>query len=373
MKKEKQVRTYQRKTKSGKVVVVRAHKAKYDAAEDLKKSITKKNGSGLEMESLKNEGAENPFGVETDDFKEWYAFNDWDLPKREWPDTVRRVDKSLVSGMGKKSYDEFCAKVDESWTARGYRRALKELSSFTNTHKGSPKPTMARPTLSNSEKAKRIKVVVDEISARGNKSYSKEEGEALLKRAQEAGFNMYKLGGFYNGYKFNNMDTMETLWLNVSTDKRGRMHFDTMHPADRDAYYNYYEKERAEAKRKDMERQKARMAAAARVAKKLPKGSFRTVDENGNEIPGAPKHGTKFKADKVAKGWAGSSSWKTPSDVIPVNSTDDARIAEKLSQSIAKKYTAMSDRQRSKAKGLIALKNKIDEELRDFRWLNRSY
>lgn len=112
---------------------------------------------------------------------------------------------------------------------------------------------------------------------------------------------------------------------------------------------------------------------AARMAKKLPKGSFRTVDENGNEIPGAPKHGTKFKADKVAKGWAGSSSWKTPSDVIPVNSTDDARIAEKLSQSIAKKYTAMSDRQRSKAKGLIALKNKIDEELRDFRWLNRSY
>ena len=299
MKKEKQVRTYQRKTKSGKVVVVRAHKAKYDAAEDLKKSITKKKGSGLEVESLKNEGAENPFGVETDDFKEWYAFNDWDLPKKEWPDTVRRVDKSLVSGMGKKSYDEFCAKVDESWTARGYRRALKELSSFTNTHKGSPKPTMARPTLSNSEKAKRIKVVVDEISARGNKSYSKEEGEALLKRAQEAGFNMYKLGGFYNGYKFNNMDTMETLWLNVSTDKRGRMHFDTMHPADRDAYYNYYEKERAEAKRKDMERQKARMAAAAKVAKKLPKGSFRTVDENGNEIPGAPKHGTKFKADKL--------------------------------------------------------------------------
>lgn len=300
MQKEKQVRTYQRKTKSGKVVVVRAHKAKYDAAEDLKKSITKKKGSGLEMESLKNENIESPFGIEMDDFKEWYAFNDWDIPKKEWPVAVRRVDKALVSGMGKKSYDDFCAKVDESWTARGYKRAMKDLSAFSNP-KSAPMPQKSpvKGVLSNAEKAKRTRAISDEIEAHGNKSYSKEEGEALLKRAQEAGFNMYKLGGFYNGYKFNNLDTMETLWMNVSTDKRGRMHFDTMHPYDRDEYYNYYEKERAAAKKKDMERQKARMAATARVAKKLPKGSFRTVDENGNEIPGAPKHGTKFKADKL--------------------------------------------------------------------------
>lgn len=131
MKKEKNVKQHTRRLKSGKVITVKAHKAKYDAVEDLKNSIIKKKGSGLEMESLKNENIESPFGVEMDDFKEWYAFNDWDAPKKEWPDAVRRVDKALLSGMGKKSYDDFCAKVDESWTARGYRRAMKDLSALS--------------------------------------------------------------------------------------------------------------------------------------------------------------------------------------------------------------------------------------------------
>ena len=396
MKKEKQVRTYQRKTKSGKVVVVRAHKAKYDAAEDLKESITKKKGSGLEMESLKNEGVENPFSVEMDDFKEWYAFNDWDIPKKEWPVAVRRVDKALVSGMGKKSYDDFCTKVDESWTARGYRRAMKDLSALS-------KSPVAKQSVSDAAKSRRAINISDEVDANGSKSYSKEEGSAMLKRIQKAGFNKYMQSVFYDGYKFNDPETGDTLWMNVSTDKRGRMHFDTMHPLDRDEHYNYYEKEREAEKKRDAQRMRERnvkpqkltldeflglrglsapisnfmmdklrlphgltqrgwkrlykdadkandeyhtkreaaikeykklvkegkivppttmerlernakghpdnastQAAkrvlekrAARMAKKLPKGSFITVDENGNEIPGAPKHGTKFKADKL--------------------------------------------------------------------------
>lgn len=48
MKKEKTVRTYQRRTKSGKVVTVRQHTAKYDATDDLKK-MTKKKGAGEEL------------------------------------------------------------------------------------------------------------------------------------------------------------------------------------------------------------------------------------------------------------------------------------------------------------------------------------
>ena len=399
MKKEKQVRTYQRKTKSGKVVVVRAHKAKYDAAEDLKKSITKKKGSGLEMESLKNEGVENPFGVEMDDFKEWYAFNDWDTPKKEWPVAVRRVDKALLSGMGKKSYDDFCAKVDESWTARGYRRAMKDLSALS-------KSPVARQSSSDAAKSRRAIDISDEVDANGSKSYSKEEGSAMLKRIQKAGFNRYMQSVFYDGYKFNDPETGDTLWMNVSTDKRGRMHFDTMHPLDRDEHYNYYEKEREAEKKRDAQRMRERNAKpqkltldeflglrglsapisnfmmdklrlphgltqrgwkrlykdadkandeyhtkreaaikeykklvkegkivppttmerlernakghpdnastqaakrvlekrAARMAKKLPKGSFITVDEDGNEIPGAPKHGTRSAIPSIESG-----------------------------------------------------------------------
>lgn len=46
MKKEKTVRSYQRRTKSGKVVTVRQHTAKYEASEKPKKK-----GAGVELES----------------------------------------------------------------------------------------------------------------------------------------------------------------------------------------------------------------------------------------------------------------------------------------------------------------------------------
>lgn len=52
MQKEKKVRTYQRRTKSGKMVTVRAHTAKYDAAEEAKE-LAKKKGSGDELEARK--------------------------------------------------------------------------------------------------------------------------------------------------------------------------------------------------------------------------------------------------------------------------------------------------------------------------------
>lgn len=52
MKKEKKVKSYQRRTKSGKMVTVRAHTAKYDAAEKAKEAAKKK-GAGKELEERK--------------------------------------------------------------------------------------------------------------------------------------------------------------------------------------------------------------------------------------------------------------------------------------------------------------------------------
>lgn len=52
MKKEKQVRTYKRRTKSGKMVTVKAHTAKYEAA-DKAKELAKKKGAGKEFEERK--------------------------------------------------------------------------------------------------------------------------------------------------------------------------------------------------------------------------------------------------------------------------------------------------------------------------------
>lgn len=65
MKKEKQVKSYQRRTKSGKMVTVKAHTAKYEAA-DKAKEMSKKAGAGKEFEERKNKPVqlEIPFGKE---------------------------------------------------------------------------------------------------------------------------------------------------------------------------------------------------------------------------------------------------------------------------------------------------------------------
>lgn len=56
MKKEKTIKTYQRKTKSGKMTTVKQHTAKYDSAEDMaKEAMKKKTGAGKELEKRKKE------------------------------------------------------------------------------------------------------------------------------------------------------------------------------------------------------------------------------------------------------------------------------------------------------------------------------
>lgn len=57
MQKEKQVKSYTRRTKSGKTITVRAHTAKYDAAEEVKKAFAKKKGAGEELEDKKSKKA----------------------------------------------------------------------------------------------------------------------------------------------------------------------------------------------------------------------------------------------------------------------------------------------------------------------------
>ena len=116
MKKEKQVKAYQRKTASGKTVVVKAHTAKYDAAEDkAKKAALAKKGAGDEFAIR---------GIDVKDFKDWYLFDDWDYPQEEWPESVRQADSAIRRNLGgdKKAYDKFCAKIDDNWTPGGYVR-----------------------------------------------------------------------------------------------------------------------------------------------------------------------------------------------------------------------------------------------------------
>lgn len=51
MEKEKTIRTYQRKTKSGKITTVKSHTAKYDAAAEVAKKAARKKGAGGELQA----------------------------------------------------------------------------------------------------------------------------------------------------------------------------------------------------------------------------------------------------------------------------------------------------------------------------------
>lgn len=74
MKKEKQVKSYQRRTKSGKLVTVRAHSAKYDAAEKAKEAAKKKGAGGeLEARSMTKEALSMRGKKEADLIKEQLA------------------------------------------------------------------------------------------------------------------------------------------------------------------------------------------------------------------------------------------------------------------------------------------------------------
>ena len=130
MKKEKTVRTYQRRTKSGKIVTVRQHTASYDAAEALKEAAKKK-GAGDELEALKKNSvkdSKDPYsahGFTKDEFNEWYegtgSAND------------KKVAKALRKTLGRKAYDELSDLAADNYKKGGASSFFKK-----NVHSKTP-------------------------------------------------------------------------------------------------------------------------------------------------------------------------------------------------------------------------------------------
>lgn len=124
MKKEKTVRTYQRRTKSGKMVTVREHKASYDAAEEARKAAAKKAGAGSELSKKKAAVEESPLGFSADDYKEWYH---WDMENDANNEAALRVEKALTKKMGKKAYNKYLEDMSNSYSARGHKKSYQSL------------------------------------------------------------------------------------------------------------------------------------------------------------------------------------------------------------------------------------------------------
>lgn len=122
MQKEKQVKSYQRRTKSGKVVSVKAHTAKYTAAEEkAKESARSKKGSGEELEKLKEAKAlsEKDLGFSMEDFAEWYNGTGSEVDKR--------VEKVLKKHLGKDGYKELNNYAADNYKRGGHKSMFKNL------------------------------------------------------------------------------------------------------------------------------------------------------------------------------------------------------------------------------------------------------
>ena len=128
MKAEKKVKSYTRRTKSGKTVVVKAHTAKYEAAD--KKEAVKRKGSGKEIEEIMNKKktpivekpeleTEAPFTKE--EFKEWYEGTGSAADKK--------VAKALRKQLGRSGYRKFEDEAIDNYTPRGHMKMFKRVSS----------------------------------------------------------------------------------------------------------------------------------------------------------------------------------------------------------------------------------------------------
>ena len=144
MKKEKTVRTYQRRTKSGKIVTVRQHTAKYDAAERAKDS-SKRKGAGEELEKVKTKKALQKadlfdgYDFSEEDFNEWYegtgSAND------------KKVAKALRKTLGRKAYNELSDLAADNYKKGGASSFFKknvhsktaETKTSNRTKKGAAK------------------------------------------------------------------------------------------------------------------------------------------------------------------------------------------------------------------------------------------
>lgn len=141
--KEKQVKSYTRKSKSGKQVQVKSYSAKYNSAEDMvKEALKQKKGAGKELlETKKKQKVENipDYDFSMDDFAHWY---EGDGSKQD-----KAVEKSLRKILGKKNYEALNDYVADNYKKGGHKLAFKKVSSFkegATTKDSKPKSAAAK-------------------------------------------------------------------------------------------------------------------------------------------------------------------------------------------------------------------------------------
>lgn len=142
MKKEKTIKSYKRRTKTGKIVTVRQHTASYDASDKLKESL-KKEGAGDELKRKKTSPLKERFDKaaievanrpDPKDMSDEDVIKEWEQLKRHWQlvkdGEFYRRPRPSEREMRTKDYSKRVDKLrDRYHEALSNRRTAKEMES----------------------------------------------------------------------------------------------------------------------------------------------------------------------------------------------------------------------------------------------------
>lgn len=228
MKKEKKVRTYQRRTKSGKTVTVRAHTASYEAAEKAKEAAKKK-GAGEELSSKVKKGEE--WKLPMDEFLK--KLKD-DRDEKKWNDEVLKSWKSDDEKSKKKSKKKTEKTLSENTIKKrtvGTGTNGPELKKKTTTKKMVAKADTSEPAFTRDEfkewyrgtgSAADKKVAKALRKQLGRSGYNKFEDEAISNYTSRGHLSMFKRvsGGSSTSAKTKSTDSTKVTKDKVSTPKK---------------------------------------------------------------------------------------------------------------------------------------------------------
>ncbi len=221
MKKEKKVRTYQRRTKSGKMITVRAHTASYEAAEKAKEAAKKK-GAGEELSSKVKKGEE--WKLPMDEFLK--KLKEERAQRREDEDTKKVEDEKPKKKSEKKTEKKTPAKKRTVGTGTNGPEPKKK----TTTKKTAAKTDTSEPAFTRDEfkewyrgtgSAADKKVAKALRKQLGRSGYSKFEDEAINNYTSRGHLSMFKRvsGGSSASTKNNSASVSTKITPKVKGDK----------------------------------------------------------------------------------------------------------------------------------------------------------
>ncbi len=181
MKKEKTIRTYQRKTKSGKITTVKSHTAKYDAAAEVAKKAARKKGAGGELKTRLTKMPDPKLELQNylDELKKSRSGASSDTTKTKKPAPKKKLKKPVgggITGLEPKESKKAPAKKQKKTAPKSSGLSSTEFKAWYHDPK-SKEGKAAAKKLKEQVGAEKYK----ELNKKANDSYSSRGHISLFK------------------------------------------------------------------------------------------------------------------------------------------------------------------------------------------------